>query len=103
MLSFSIPFSYDGDDAARVRLGLRELYYDTLIGHQPSLRLAKEQLGAEHLMLGSDYRLGMAPLEESLRFLADADLTEDEREQVMGGNAARVLGLSVPSSKMAHI
>jgi hypothetical protein len=45
----------------------------------------------------------MAPLEDSLRFLVDADLTETERGQVMGGNAARVLGLSIPSSKMARI
>jgi hypothetical protein len=36
----------------------------------------------------------MAPLEVSLRFLEDTDLTESEREQVMGGNAARVPAMS---------
>jgi predicted TIM-barrel fold metal-dependent hydrolase len=75
---------------------LRELYFDTLINHAPSLRLAKEQFGAERLMLGSDYPLDMSPLEESLRFLMEADLTETERQQVLGANSARVLGLPDP-------
>jgi len=44
----------------------------------------------------------MAPLEDSLLFLVDADLTETEREQVLGGNAARVLGLSIPGSTIAR-
>jgi aminocarboxymuconate-semialdehyde decarboxylase len=75
---------------------LRELNFDTLINHQPSFRLAKDQFGADHLMLGSDYPLGMSPLEQSLRFLEEADLSETERQQVLGGNAARVLGLPTP-------
>jgi hypothetical protein len=74
---------------------LNELYHDTLISHQPSLLLAKEQFGAEHLVLGSDYPLGGAPLEDSLRFIMDANLTDDEREQILRGNAVRVLGLKI--------
>jgi hypothetical protein len=44
----------------------------------------------------------LAPVEDSLRFLVDADLTATERAQVMGGNAARVLGLAIPGSGMAR-
>ena len=75
---------------------LRELYFDTLINHQPSLRLAKDQFGADHLMLDSDYPPGMLPLEQSLRFLEEADLSEAERHQILGANATRVLGPASP-------
>lgn len=74
---------------------MKELYYDTVSQHPPALRMAKEQFGADHLMLGSDYPLGSSPLEESVRFIADADLTPVERDLVLGGNAARVLKLPV--------
>ena len=74
---------------------LRELYYDTLISHQPALRLATEQFGADHLMFGSDYPLGSGSLEDALRFVQDAELTEAERELVLGANAVRVLNLPV--------
>jgi aminocarboxymuconate-semialdehyde decarboxylase len=74
---------------------LADLYYDTLIGHQPSLQLAKRQFGAERLMLGSDFPLGSSPLEDAVQFVLDADLTDPEREQVLGATAVRVLGLPV--------
>ncbi|HLG72377.1 MAG TPA: amidohydrolase family protein, partial [Chloroflexota bacterium] len=66
---------------------MAELYYDTVSQHQPALRLAKEQFGAEHLMLGSDYPLGSSPLEDSVQFVRDADFTPAERDLVLGGNA----------------
>ena len=74
---------------------MNELYYDTVSQHPPALRLAKEQFGAEHLMLGSDYPLGSTPLEDSVRFVSDAGFSPSERDLVLGGNAARVLGLRV--------
>jgi aminocarboxymuconate-semialdehyde decarboxylase len=74
---------------------LRDLYYDTLINHQPALRLATDQFGADHLMLGSDYPLGSGSLEDAVAFVREADLTESERELVLGANAMRLLNLPV--------
>jgi aminocarboxymuconate-semialdehyde decarboxylase len=73
---------------------MRELYYDTVSFHAPALRLCAEMFGADHLLLGSDYPLGGGTLEEAYRFVADFGFTPTERDQVLGGNAARVLGLS---------
>ena len=72
---------------------MKELYYDTVSGHPPALRLCAEMFGADHLLLGSDYPLGAGTLDESYRFVADAGFNAAEREQMLGGNAARVLGL----------
>jgi aminocarboxymuconate-semialdehyde decarboxylase len=74
---------------------LRDLYYDTLINHQPALRLATDQFGADHLMLGSDYPLGSGSLEDAVGFVRAADLTESERELVLGANAVSLLNLPV--------
>src|SRR5262249_47005694 len=48
---------------------MNELCYDTLISHPLSLRMAKEQFGADHLMLGSDYPLGSGSLEDAVGFV----------------------------------
>jgi aminocarboxymuconate-semialdehyde decarboxylase len=75
---------------------LKELYYDTVSFHPPALRLDYEMFGADHLMLGSDYPLGRASLEAAVQFVADFDdFSPGEREQVLSGNAIRVLGLRV--------
>ena len=74
---------------------MKELYYDTVSFHSPALRLCADMFGAGHLMLGSDYPLGSGTLEEAFRFVADFGFSEPEQEQVLGGNAARVLGLPV--------
>src|SRR5690349_19097746 len=46
-------------------------------------------------MLGSDYPLGSGSLEDALRIVQDASLTEAERELVLGANAVRVFNLPV--------
>jgi predicted TIM-barrel fold metal-dependent hydrolase len=46
-------------------------------------------------MLGSDFPFGSSPLEHAVQFVMDAGRAEAEREQVLGANAVRVLGLRV--------
>jgi aminocarboxymuconate-semialdehyde decarboxylase len=82
---------------------LRDLYYDTLINHQPVLRLVAEQFGADHLMLGSDYPLGSGSLEDALHIVQDANLTETERELVLGANALRVFNLRCEHRTLLHL
>jgi len=51
---------------------------------------AVTELGAERLLFGSDYTLFDAS--HALGMLEDADLTPDQRELVMHGNAERIFG-----------
>jgi predicted TIM-barrel fold metal-dependent hydrolase len=74
---------------------LRELYYDTVIFHHPSLKLAHEMFGAERILLGSDYPLGSGSLEEAVTFVAESGFSQADREKMLGANAARVLGLAI--------
>lgn len=49
------------------------------------------EYGADHVLMGTDYPFDMGPT-DPLAFIAEARLTTTERELIVGGNAARLLG-----------
>ncbi len=64
---------------------------DTVVFAEPALRLLVDTLGVDHLMMGSDYPypLGERPAGAVVR---RADLADDTRAAILGGNALRFLG-----------
>lgn len=71
---------------------LRRLYFDTLVFDPAQLRFLIETHGADHLCLGTDYPFDMSE-PDPIGF--HAELAEHDRAQVLGGTAARLLGLPV--------
>ena len=75
---------------------LRNVYFDSAASpflYTPQVYSAiSELVGAEKLLLGSDYAL-MRP-RRLLDEIAASSLTLQEREALLGGNAARLLGLA---------
>ncbi len=72
---------------------LKEFYYDTVNFDPACLRLALEFAGPERILAGSDYPHQIGDLEKMQSSLAVVDLSDDDRAMVLGGNAARILGL----------
>jgi aminocarboxymuconate-semialdehyde decarboxylase len=72
---------------------LKEFYYDTVNFDPNALRLAIDFAGTDHLLAGSDYPHQIGSLERMLESIERLDLSESERGQVLGGNAARLLGV----------
>lgn len=72
---------------------LRAFYYDGVNFDPAALRFAVHFAGAEQIMAGSDYphRVGSLPLMKDT--VAAADLSDAQRNAILGGNAARLLGL----------
>jgi len=71
---------------------LKQLYYDCLVFTPEALRHLAAVVGTSQLMLGSDHPI---PWEEHPvdHIFATTTLSDDERAAILGGNAARLLGI----------
>lgn len=74
---------------------LKQLYFDTLVFDPAELRFLVEVYGADHLCLGTDYPFDMSE-PDPVGF--HAGLSAAERQKIMGGTAARLLGLDRSAS-----
>jgi len=72
---------------------LRRLYYDTITHHGPALRYLISLVGADRVVLGSDYRFDMGLADPAGAVRAVQRLPRTERSTVLGGAAARLLKL----------
>lgn len=74
---------------------LRGFYYDSVNFDARSLRLAVEFAGADHILAGSDYPHQIGSIELMKNSLASLDISDAEKADIYGNNAARLLGLPV--------
>jgi aminocarboxymuconate-semialdehyde decarboxylase len=77
---------------------LKNFYYDTVNFDPACLRLAIEFAGVDHIVAGSDYPHMIGSLEKMKTSIAGLDLSEEDKNKIRGGNAARILGLDVSSA-----
>ena len=73
---------------------LKDFYYDTVNFDPACLKLGLEFAGADRILAGSDYPHLIGSLDKMKASLAGLALSDEDREKVMGGNAARILGLA---------
>jgi len=73
---------------------LNQLYFDTLVFTPEALRHLVAQVGASQLMLGTDHPI---PWEEHPvdHVFATESLSDAQRSAILGGNAARMLGIKL--------
>ncbi len=85
------------DEIERFEQGLSNIYVDTAppFWKGPEIRFATEMLGAEHVLFGTDYPAGQRPHENLTRSveIVGSLVDVDVRNQVLGGNAARLFGV----------
>ena len=72
---------------------LRTFYYDTVNFSQGALRLAIDFAGPDHILAGSDYPHKIGSIPSMLDAIAKLPVTDEQREGIYGGNAARILRL----------
>jgi len=82
-----------GTSAKRPSEYLRDLYYDTLVYSPDNLRHLINEVGADRLVLGTDYPFPIASSDPVGDALAVEALSDAELEAILGGTAARLLGL----------
>ena len=72
----------------------RRMWYDTVgHGHPPALRCAADSLGADRLVLGTDfpYQNGTA-YERAVSYITTSGLAPGDADRVLSGNAQALLG-----------
>ena len=66
--------------------------YDTVVHSKSVMEFVIGEVGAERIMIGSDYCLDMG-YEQPVHFLDQVNMTSAQRKMILGENAARILNL----------
>jgi len=72
---------------------LKEFYYDTVNFDPAALRLAVAFAGPPQIVAGSDYPHRIGSLGSMLESVGRLDVSAEDRALILGGNAARLLGV----------
>lgn len=85
-------------DIEKLRLPLRpseylqRFTYDTVVHSKSVMEFVIAEVGAERIMIGSDYCLDMG-YERPVHLLDQVKITSAQRKMISGDNAARILKL----------
>jgi aminocarboxymuconate-semialdehyde decarboxylase len=71
---------------------LRMLYFDSCVYERPVLQHLVDKVGAEQVLLGSDYPVGE---NKPIEFVSETDgLSAEQKEKIVRVNASVLLGLA---------
>lgn len=69
------------------------LYVDTVGFHSPAVLCCIATVGAAHVVMGSDFPPVHVPLSRTVDLVRQLPISLADREAILGGNAARLLGI----------
>ena len=72
---------------------LQDFYYDTVNFDVKALQFAIDFAGAKQLIAGSDYPHQIGSLEKMISSINQLEITAEEKAEILGENAIRLLGL----------
>jgi aminocarboxymuconate-semialdehyde decarboxylase len=80
---------------------LKRFYYDTVNFNPQAIQLAIAFAGVDRILAGSDYPHQIGSIPKMLSSIHALNLSETDRAAILGGNAARLLGLDT-AGRSAH-
>jgi aminocarboxymuconate-semialdehyde decarboxylase len=80
---------------------LKRLYFDSLVYTHPQLEYLVRQYGADHVLVGTDYPADMGEIDPIGFIEGAAGLRAEDREAILGLNAARLLGISASAVRQS--
>lgn len=70
---------------------LKRLYYDTVSFSPHTLRMVRNMMGADHMVLGSDYPHLLGSIDRAVSTIEELDVSGDEKQQIFSGTALNIL------------
>lgn len=70
---------------------LKKLYYDTVTFSPYNLRLVRDLVGVDHMVMGSDYPHLLGSIERSVSSIEDMTIPTHEKEKIFSGTALSIL------------
>ena len=70
---------------------LKRLYYDTVTFSSPSLRLTRDLVGADHMVMGSDYPHLLGSIERAVSSIESLDIGAADKDHILSGTARAIL------------
>jgi aminocarboxymuconate-semialdehyde decarboxylase len=94
------PRFVSGASSLNVRDAVRSFWYDTVNGHPPSLKLACDVFGADHVVFGTDYPFWREDAHQlAATYVREAGLSESEIEAIYSGNALALFAGRLPQPR----
>ena len=70
---------------------LKRLYYDTVNFNPHMLKMVREMIGADRMVLGSDYPHLLGSIERAVSSIESLDIPEEEKQRIFAGTALSIL------------
>ena len=70
---------------------LKRLYYDTVSFSPYTLKMVRDMVGAEHMVMGSDYPHLLGSIERAVTSIEALEISEEEKGKILSGTALSIL------------
>jgi len=70
---------------------LKQLYYDTVSFSPYTLNLLRDQVGADHMVMGSDYPHKLGSIDRAVTSIESMNIPEREKRKILEGTARSIL------------
>jgi aminocarboxymuconate-semialdehyde decarboxylase len=70
---------------------LKTLHYDTVSFSGPALRMVREMVGADHMVMGSDYPHMLGSIDRAVSSITGLDIPDPDKQAIFSGTALRIL------------
>jgi aminocarboxymuconate-semialdehyde decarboxylase len=70
---------------------LKRLYYDTVSFSPHTLKMVRDMVGADHMVMGSDYPHLLGSIDRAVTSIEALDIGNVEKERIFSGTALSIL------------
>ena len=70
---------------------LKRLYYDTVSFSEHALIMVKNMVGADHMVMGSDYPHLLGSIDRAVTSIENLDISDSDKQKIFEGNALKIL------------